>query len=436
MYCISQQWKNKVNRIYNLWSISIFAFLRGVDTLIDIMVLISIPLITSFLVYNKISNKNILNTSTELAVNYFAIICIAIGVFSIILSLKLIFSSLPTTQLAQNYAYALYLLASSFSTIMMFLLIFCIPLKLLIREFEKIILKFKRDLVTTLQTNEQTLKRKTKIIYISLIVILSVVLAIIPHMPVLNIDNHNVGADTPDYITMLASLKNSKSLEQFFHNAFTTNNQGDRPFSLIFLYIIAKLSPGDLSHTVDDIPILLGPLLVIITYFLTREITSNDIVSIFSSFLTVVSFHTLVGIYAGFYANWFALIIGYLSFVFLFRYLKESGKINLISYGVLIILVLFAHVYTWSILTLVTGIFLVTMLKTKDYPKGKVVLLLVIAISSVAIDFARTSAIGSYSGIASDLKVANVYGIGITQFVSRWDNLSDTVHSLFWRYVW
>jgi hypothetical protein len=29
-----------------------------------------------------------------------------------------------------------------------------------------------------------------------------------------------------------------------------------------------------------------------------------------------VSIHTLVGIYAGFYANWLALIVGYISLVF------------------------------------------------------------------------------------------------------------------------
>jgi asparagine N-glycosylation enzyme membrane subunit Stt3 len=72
------------------------------------------------------------------------------------------------------------------------------------------------------------------------------------------------------------------------------------------------------TSSIEYIPIILAPTLVIVVYFVTRElIPNNDIAALLASFLTAVSSHTLIGIYAGFYANWLALTIGYLSFVFL-----------------------------------------------------------------------------------------------------------------------
>ena len=110
-----------------------------------------------------------------------------------------------------------------------------------------------------------------------------------------------------------------------------------------------------------------------------------------ASFLTAISFHTLIGIYAGFYANWFALIIGYLSFVFLIKFLKKPSKLNLIVYSTLIILLPFSHVYTWTVLIIVMGIFLAVMLKFNYYSRKSIILLLLVILSSVVIDAARMS---------------------------------------------
>jgi hypothetical protein len=418
--------------IYGLLCVSTFS--AGNETLADFTILISIPIILSFLTYNKISNNLILNVYTGLTVNYFAIICTALGILSIVLSLLLIYFSQTIAIPVRNYAFMIYLLASSASTIMMFLLVFCVPLKLLIREGEKALSKFRKGVVGSVTTTTPinlSLRTKTKIFYLFLVVSLSVALAIIPHQPSLNKDNHYIGADTSDYISQLSGSKNSTNIEHFLQRPFTKNIQGDRPLSLVFLYTISKLLPLDVGHAIDYVPIVLGPSLAIVIYFLMREITSNEITPILASFLTAVSFQTLIGIYAGFYANWFALVIGYLSFVFLFRYLKKAGNHNLVLYWVLLVLLLFAHVYTWSVLTLVAGIFLVIMLKLNIYTKKRVILLLLISLSTVAIDFARSPSITSHTGIASDIRVANVYGIGVQQFFGRWDNLDDSVHGFF-----
>ena len=156
-------------------------------------------------------------------------------------------------------------------------------------------------------------------------------------------------------------------------------------------------------YIIEYVPLVLGPALILAIYFLTRELTSNDITSLMASFLTAISFHTLIGIYAGFYANWFALIIGYLSFVFLIRFLKKPSKLNLIVYSMLIVLLLFTHVYTWTILAIVMGIFLAVLLKFNYYSRKSIILLLLVVSSSVVIDVARMTITGSSSGIVSDI---------------------------------
>ena len=104
----------------------------------------------------------------------------------------------------------------------------------------------------------------------------------------------------------------------------------------------------NLSEVIEHFPLILGPGLVLALYFLTLELTRNEKIALIAAFLGAVSFHTLVGIYAGFYANWLALIVGYISIVFLFRYLRSGRPSDIVIFSILLIGVLFLHVYTWT----------------------------------------------------------------------------------------
>ena len=187
----------------------------------------------------------------------------------------------------------------------------------------------------------------------------------------------------------------------------------------------------NLFYIIEYLPIILGPSLVLAVFFLTRELTSNDTTSLFASFITSLSFHTLIGVYAGFYANWFALIIGYSSIAFLFRSLKRSGKLDVIIYFVLIILLQFSHLYTWTILTIVMAIFFLVMLKFNYYDKKRIILLLLIILSSVIIDIVRMVILSSAGGIEQDIGIAHKGGVGLGQFSQRWNNLIFTTQNYF-----
>jgi hypothetical protein len=133
----------------------------------------------------------------------------------------------------------------------------------------------------------------------------------------------------------------------------------------------------------------------------------------------------LIGIYAGFLANWLALIIGYLAFVFLFRYLRASRKKDILTFSILIMLLVLVHVYTWSLLSIGAGFFLGTMLIFNYYPRKSVALLLLVLSSSVVVDFVRGATTQGSGGIEGGMGLAEKFLV-IENFSDSWSNLTNT----------
>jgi hypothetical protein len=396
----------------------------------DIVTLISVPLAVFFLTYNKFTFKKVLDVSSDLTVNYIAIIGTVAGMMSIVISMSTLFSSLSTPLPVPNYVYDISSLLSNFSPILMVLLIFCFPVKILINALTEKILHAKHSnsnsSITTVGFTNAIIPGK-KILYLILFMLLSTILVLIPHQPTINTDNQRIGFDTKYYANWLGNLTNADNAQEFLHQAFVVQSGGDRPLALIFFYTIVKIAKDNSFYAVEYIPIILGPALVLIVYFLTRELTSNDITSLLAAFLTAVSFHTLVGIYAGFYANWLALVEGYLCCVFLIRFLRESKRLNYILYSASMIILLLTHVYTWSILVIVFAVFLVVMLMARYYSRRNISLLLLVIVLATVVDISRTTLTGSAGGIIRDLEIADK-SAGIELFSRRWTTLTETIH--------
>ncbi|HEY7078347.1 MAG TPA: hypothetical protein VH500_01520 [Nitrososphaeraceae archaeon] len=409
-------------------SIYLLGVLANNATLVEITIVFSIPLVISLSVYNRVSNTKVLKNHHNLYVNYSSILVTVLSCTSIIISLAIPLMMIPPRSIPiPNYVYAIYaILGSMISPIFMILLINAAPIKILVLECEKSISKLKRKTIKPLFISRVKISQRNTFVFLSLIVLLTLFFVLVPHLHTFNKTNRLVGADTADYVSWEKLLMQSRSPQDFLSKAFMTLEGGDRPITLIFLYAIIKLVHANPLSTVDYIPMILGPILVIAIYFLTREITENDTISIFASFLTAVSFHVLVGIYAGYYANWFALIIGYMAFVFLFRFLKGIKKINLIVYFLLITLVLFTHTYTWTILTIVTIIFLLSMLGLGRYSKKGIIFLLIIISLSIIVDIAKIALTRSAGGIEQDISIARSQEVGVGQLPIRWNNLIDT----------
>jgi hypothetical protein len=439
--CIKGKTRFIVSTAY--MGLTIIAVLTRADIILDSLALTSVPLLLLLLICNKfLPTMKILskNVHTDLTTNYFVIIALIISIDGIVVSsIPFIFGVSSDLIPIRNYAYEIFVLLSSSSPILMTLLILCFPTKLLLNESITLItskIKHNRNKKNSQHVRKDTyskhiiiMRSRTKIIYLALFMLLSVIIGLVPHQPVVNKDDRTVGADTADYVKLIkdTSMNSNGNIQEFIRQIFVVQDAGDRPLTLLFLFTVIKIVPSDLSHTIDYLPIALGPALVLVIYFLTRVITSNnDSISILASFLTAISFHTLIGIYAGLYANWFALIIGYLSIVYLFKFLKAHGRLNFIVYSVLVILLSFSHVYTWSIFAIVMAIFLIVMLKLNYYCRKYIILLLVVILLSVVVDVIRMNLTGSAGGIERDVQVYNYYGVGPKQFFMRWNNIADT----------
>jgi hypothetical protein len=429
------------------YGLTIVAILTRLDIMLDSLTLTSIPFLVLLLTYKKffpttkVLSKNV---RVDLSINFLVIIGLIISILGIIVSsIPLIFTIPSNPVPIRNYAYEIFVLLSSLSPILMTLLILCFPIKLLLNGLITVIKSKIKDNrknnsqhVTKDNNSKQiiTMRSSSKIIYLVLFMLLSIVIALIPHQQLVNIYDRPIGADTAHYARLIRdiSVQSNGNVQEFIRQIFVVQDAGDRPLSLLFLFAVTKMVPGDFLHTVDYLPVALGPALVLAVYFLTRVmISNNDYISILASFLTAVSFHSLIGIYGGLYANWFALIIGYLAIAYLFKFLKAPSRLNFIAYCVLFVLLLFSHVYTWSILAVVMLTFLIVMLKMNHYGRRYLILLLLVVLSTVAIDIIRVNLTGSIGAIKGDIQVYNYYEVGLKQFFMLWNNIVDTTEHFF-----
>jgi hypothetical protein len=427
-----------------------FALISPDAIVFDIITLLSLPLISSVMLYYyyRKGQKNVLNFNAKLTLRYISLAVIAISAIGIVLPVLDVFL-IPNFDLSaeNNPANELFLLLSSFSNIYIFLLVFCLGVKVLYREVLRLLkLDLKEDIPQTLSDayEQNRLKTQTKIGFLILAMILSIVLVLIPQHPLINKDNQLIGSDTPSYVTWIGELAKSKNVSDVVYQAFVSQgNNGDRPLSLIFLFLVYQVAG---LEVIEHFPIILGPGIVLAFYLLTLELTRNGKIALIAAFFGAVSLHTLIGIYGGLYANWLGLIVGYISIAFLFRYLRSGRLPDIVVFSILLIGVLFTHVYTWTVLAAVSGTFLVVMLlvvlwnkkKKRDknsnisnhFTKRRITWLLVAILLSIVVDVTRVSLTSSSGGVEQDIQLAGT-NFGLEQFNMRWRILHATAHESF-----
>ena len=427
-----------------------FALISPDVIVFDIITLLSLPLISSVMLYYyyRKGQKNVLNFNAKLTLRYISLAVIAISAIGIVLPVLDVFL-IPNFDLSaeNNPANELFLLLSSFSNIYIFLLVFCLGVKVLYREVLRLLkLELKEDIPHTLSDayEQNRLKTQTKIGFLILAMILSIVLVLIPQHPLINKDNQLIGSDTPSYVTWIGELAKSKNVSDVVYQAFVSQgNNGDRPLSLIFLFLVYQVAG---LEVIEHFPIILGPGIVLAFYLLTLELTRNEKIALIAAFFGAVSLHTLIGIYGGLYANWLGLIVGYISIAFLFRYLRSGRLPDIVVFSILLIGVLFTHVYTWTVLAAVSGTFLVVMLlvvlwnkkKKRDknsnisnhFTKRRITWLLVAILLSIVVDVTRVSLTSSSGGVEQDIQLAGT-NFGLEQFNMRWRILHATAHESF-----
>src|SRR5829696_9244350 len=196
-FLLSVNSNNKAVRYYfsiTYGGIGILLALISPDNIaFDIIALLSLPLILGVMIYyyRKQQKKNLrllLNFNAKLTWRYILLAVIAISAIGIVIPVISVFVA-PNfgSSTGDDPANELFLLLSSFSNIYIFLLLMCLAVKFLYRivALRMLKLNIKEDINQTLSDDykRNKVKTQTKIGFLLLAMILSVVLVLIPQHP-------------------------------------------------------------------------------------------------------------------------------------------------------------------------------------------------------------------------------------------------------------
>lgn len=275
---------------------------------------------------------------------------------------------------------------------------------------------------------EYPLGRKEPIFLIG-IVAFSVFVSSFPHMANENGFSLLLGVDNKYYVRWMAELyDNANNAETITYRAFLSINGGDRPLTLLLIHAVSSLFNISVDDTLVFLPMFLSGSLAIAVYVFVSAGTRNKKLALLASFMSVVSYHMVVGIYSAFLANWLALSASLLALTFLVKIKKISSLVAYAGFGAFALLALFIHSYTGAFLlaSTITYIMISILLgiKTKTGIKVSKDLfpIAIIVIAIVAFDIAKTFGTGTVGGVEG-LSQELGRGVGLEQFALRWNNL-------------
>jgi hypothetical protein len=392
---------------------------------LSLLSLVSLPFVIMSNILHKTLRHSILSHQPfVLTLNYLLISVAILSMFSI-------FVSISSSSVNDPFI-DMFVLLSRFSPIVMFLLIFSLLLKMIYNYVYDNAPKISTRITNASDLFEPVYTRigGPKIDRLQLLLIvgssmaLSMVIVLIP-----NADDvpGPIAEDTLMYVNWTEDMQSSTNTEEALQKGFIEIAGGDRPFPLFLIYLLSISFPLSMVTIIEFVlPIFLAPSLVLITYFLTKELTPNILVVLFACFITAISFQVVIGMYAGLFANWIALLPSYISLVYLLRFLKTSQRLNLYLFLIFIVIILFIHVYTWTIIMIFIFLFAIILWIRKTYPPNLLKLVFVALFVVVGIDIVRGVTTGSTLGLTRDLVLAESANFGFAQFDVKWSNLVHT----------
>jgi hypothetical protein len=127
----------------------------------------------------------------------------------------------------------------------------------------------KRSLRSEELTPSAPHRKKRRVLYLSLSILFAISLALIPQLSPVNKDNQQIGSDSESYAEWVISLRQAKNLQEFFETALSQLGlAGDRPLALISLFLFTAIIYVPTLDTIEYLPVILGPVYVLVIYFL------------------------------------------------------------------------------------------------------------------------------------------------------------------------
>lgn len=309
-----------------------------------------------------------------------------------------------------------------------------------------------RDSSSNLQNETISTGKRSEMLHWVLLcsaLIIAPVIALYPHLSGVNPAGTGVSVDQRVYDDWLKQLRSLPNLGDQVAKSFTIQG-GDRPLTLLFIKSVADLSQQSDVAVVRYLPVLLAPAFVACSYLLVRYGWSgrNGESKRFASIVAIiaaVSPTVVVGMYAGFLANWLAMGPALLSILLVVRTmdlardftgspadLKRLALYAIALFATLSLTMLF-HVYTWGYLIVASGLFaLISFIAIRRFYHVRTTTILKVTLiigaviaASVVTDLTRSAYFATKSGLARDtIYSGSVLNLG--NFATRWENVSNT----------
>ncbi len=155
-----------------------------------------------------------------------------------------------------------------------------------------------------------------------------------------------IGVDTPWYYENLLAISSSEGVNHMISDYGAVTRM---PY-LIILYAIMSVFSLPPMIVVKIGPAIPAALMGISSFYLIRTLTRNDFMATISAFLGLFSIATTVGIFAGVYANWFALGLVLIFWTLLLKVWQNFSKSLILITVITSFLILITHPWTWAII--------------------------------------------------------------------------------------
>ncbi|KAA2279345.1 hypothetical protein [Candidatus Nitrosocosmicus sp. SS] len=329
-------------------------------------------------------DKSLFKSTFVGSLNFLYLSLIVIGTISIGYSIISISGILSIQDRPVNFTAIWFSMVSQLTPYLFIILFFLAGFQLSRKIIRHGLISQLKDEKCTLHLSDG-INRQTLTIAIAIIVVISILITLIPHLPTVSPETRFVGYDSGYYIRWLKEIEKGGSINEILSIAFHQSN-GDRFLSLILILGIQWITSINIEALIEYMPSILSPLLAIVTYKLTFEMSGNSRVSLLSSILTPFSVQVSMGIYSGYYSNWMAIIIAYTSMIYFIKYCKFNKPFNAIMLGIGLTALCFTHIYTWFFFVICFGFYIVLIPKYQSVKfnfSTKILVLITLAGSSI-----------------------------------------------------
>jgi len=252
-----------------------------------------------------------------------------------------------------------------------------------------------------------------------LLLLLSLALSSIPHLPQINPSWKMIGVDSPQYVQYVEAITSRIIGPSQVGPLYPLNTE--RPLTILLIYALSLMVGTE--PAVKLFPILLSLLFTLSSFFLARSIFRDDRASLLSAFFAATSFNLTAGYYSAVLANWLSLSFA----IFYFSLLvggPASPKRSLYSF-LLLALCWLSHAWTWDFVLLISLAYIISMAIVGKDPVRSLLSnkysLLPILLSFV-LDRAKVLLVGSGGAIEAGTSVS-VHYLGAEYLLSSFKNM-------------